>query len=130
MTSPVVTERQARISAITHSGVATPISSRPRLATASTTKPASTVARTVKRPSSRGPSAVDSPVIRPCGAMARPATSALRPCTDWTNTGSRKTAPQVTTVASADSAIDSAGTGCRASEMSRAGWSRRTAHPT
>ena len=81
----MATERPARIAAISHSGVAVTMSSSPRLATASTAKPASTVTRTVSPASQRGASTVDSPVISPWGAMARPATSALRPCTDWTS---------------------------------------------
>ena len=129
MTRPMATDRPARIAAISHSGVAAAMSSRPRVATASTAKPASTVTRTVSPVSQRGASAVDNPVISPCGARARPATSALRPCTDWTNTGSRNTAAQVTTEASAHSAMDSAGIRCRARDRSRAGWSRRAAQP-
>ena len=129
MTSPMETDRQARISAITHSGVVAVTRTRPRLATASTANPASTVTRTVSPVSSRGASAVDSPVIKPCGSRVRPAASALRPCTDWTKTGSRNTAAQVTTEASAHSAMDRAGTFCRASDRSSAGWSRCSAQP-
>jgi hypothetical protein len=114
---------------MSHSGVAAPISSSPRLASARTAKPDSTVTRMVNLASSRGASAVDSPVISPCGAMAKPAASALRPCTDWANTGSRNTAAQVTTDASAHNAIARAGPRCRASDKSRAGWSRRAAQP-
>ena len=125
----MATERPARIAAISHSGVAVTMSSSPRVATASTTKPASTVTRTVSPASQRGASTADSPVISPWGARARPAASALRPCTDSTNTGSRNTAAQVTTEASAHSAMDSAGPRCRVSDRSRAGCSRRAAQP-
>jgi hypothetical protein len=48
-------ERQARIRAMSHSGVVRRISSKPRLATASIANPASTVSRTVNRTSTRGP---------------------------------------------------------------------------
>ena len=129
MTRPMETERQARMTAITHSGVAAVTSSRPRLAAARTANPVRTVTRTVRPVSRRGASAVDRPVIRPCGSRARPAARAPRPCTDWTKTGSRNTAAQVTTEASAHSAMDRAGTFCRASDRSRAGWSRRSAQP-
>ena len=129
MISPIETERQARIAAITHSGVSAPMMSRPRLATASTAKPVRTVTRIVNPASSLGASAVDRPVISPCGAIARPAASAVRPCTDCTNTGSRNTATQVTTDASAQRPIASAGTRRRVSDKSRAGWSTRVAQP-
>jgi hypothetical protein len=123
------TERQARITAISHSGVDAATHSRLRLAAPSTANPHSTVARTVKPVSSRGASAVDSPVISPCGAIATPAASALRPCTDWTKTGSRNTAAQVRTEASAHRPMDRAGRGRPASDRSRAGCSRRAAQP-
>jgi hypothetical protein len=121
MTRPTETERQARIAAISHSGVLAATKSRPRLATASTENPATTVTRTVRPVRNLGASAVDSPVISPCGAIARPAASALRPCTDCTKTGSRNTAAQVTTDASAHSPMARAGPRCLASDRSRAG---------
>ena len=128
MTRPMETER--RPGSARSATAALPVTrSRPRLATARTANPASTVTRTVSPVSSAGASAVDSPVISPCGSRARPVSSALRPCTDWTKSGSRNTAAQVTTEASVHSAVDRAGTACRASDRSRAGCSRCSAQP-
>jgi hypothetical protein len=79
MTRPIAAERAARMLAMIASGVCTPISSSPELATVSTAKPDSTVERTLTRASSREPSAVATPVMTPCGSMAIPAASALWP---------------------------------------------------
>ncbi len=130
MTRPTATERPARITAISRQRRRRrdeqQAQRRPPLGTVN---PDTTVTRTVSRVSHRGASAVDSPVISPCGAMASPAASALRPCTDWTKTGSRNTAAQVTTEASEHRPMDNAGPRRRASDRSRAGCSRRAAQP-